>query len=216
MAEPQRPVSVIILDRSPIFVEGLRALFARHPDIRLRRTASTVESALTAVMADTPDLLLVSSQLAIPDAVQLARRCGDVSPATRVLFMADSDEFTAVVSRSKVIASVFIVSRVIEPEKLAWVVQTVSRGGALPSVIPIRDPAVKAARPTSMNPDDVQAKLTQRELEITRLVAQGLSNKSIAEIFRIRQGTVKVHVSNIFRKLGVSNRIGLLRILDMR
>lgn len=209
------PVPVIILDRSPIFIEGLRALFARHPEIRLLRSVSTADSAVMAVMAETPRILVVSSQLAIPDAVLLARRCHDVSSSTRLLFLADSEGFAAVVSRSKAIESVFIVSRVIEPEKLVWVLQTLAQGKPLPSAIPIR-PASPHAKAQAPAPDEVQAKLTQRELEITRLVAQGLSNKSIAEVFRIRQGTVKVHVSNIFRKLGVRSRIGLLRILEMR
>jgi two-component system, NarL family, nitrate/nitrite response regulator NarP len=214
MPDLQSPLRIIVLDRSPIFVEGLRALCARHPQVQMRRSAATVDSAITAVMTEKPDILVVSAHLAIPDAVQVARRCHDVSPATRLLFMADSDEFATVVSRSKAIASVFIVSRLIEPEKLIWVLQTLSEGKSLPAAIPIRQPVSKPSESTPEQ-DDIQAKLTQRELEITRLVAQGLSNKSIADVFHIQQGTVKVHVSNIFRKLGVRSRIGLLRILDL-
>lgn len=214
MLEHHRPLTLVVLDRSPIFLEGLRALCARHPEVRLRRSAATTDAAVSALMSESPDILLVSANLAIPDAVQLAQRCRDVSPRTRLLFLADSDEFVAVVSRSRAIASVFIVSRLIEPDKLIWVLQTLAQGNALPATIPIRD---EAAIPRSAKParTDIEAKLTPREMEITRLVAQGLSNKSIADVFRIQQGTVKVHVSNIFRKLGVSSRIGLLRIMDM-
>jgi DNA-binding NarL/FixJ family response regulator len=52
--------------------------------------------------------------------------------------------------------------------------------------------------------------LTQRELEITRLVAQGFPNKVVAGQLGLQEGTVKLHLHNIYRKLGVSNRVGLL------
>jgi DNA-binding NarL/FixJ family response regulator len=54
------------------------------------------------------------------------------------------------------------------------------------------------------------AVLTQRELEITRLVAQGLRNKTVAGQLGVQEGTVKLHLHSIYRKLGVSNRVGLL------
>ena len=54
------------------------------------------------------------------------------------------------------------------------------------------------------------AVLTQRELEITRLVAQGLPNKAVAGQIGVQEGTVKLHLHSIYRKLGVSNRVGLL------
>ena len=52
--------------------------------------------------------------------------------------------------------------------------------------------------------------LTQRELEITRLVSQGLRNKAVAGQLGVQEGTVKLHLHKIYRKLGVSNRVGLL------
>jgi DNA-binding NarL/FixJ family response regulator len=58
--------------------------------------------------------------------------------------------------------------------------------------------------------DDDGAMLTGREAEVARLVSQGLSNKAVAEQLGIREGTVKTHLHNVFRKLGVSNRVGLI------
>jgi DNA-binding NarL/FixJ family response regulator len=54
------------------------------------------------------------------------------------------------------------------------------------------------------------AVLTQRELEITRLVAQGFPNRTVAGQLGVQEGTVKLHLHSIYRKLGVSNRVGLL------
>jgi two-component system nitrate/nitrite response regulator NarL len=211
MADRLASVSLVVLDRSPIFVEGLRALFTRHPGLAMRRVCQTIDSVLTTLSANRADILLVSAQLAVPDAVLLARRVKDVSPATRLLFMANSDSFASVVSRSKAISSVFIVSRAIEPDRLAWVIRRVAEGNDLPEGFDVEpeapEPAVR---------DDIRSKLTSREMEISNLVAEGLSNKLIAERFRIREGTVKVHLSNIFQKLGVGNRIGLIRMLEMR
>ena len=211
MVDAQSSISVIVLDRSPIFLEGLRALFARTPSLNLRCACASASAAVTELAHQPAAILLVSAQFAVPDAVLLARRVCDVSPSTRIIFLANSDEFSAVVSRSKAISSVFIVSRAIEPDRLAWVVSTIATDNDVP-----RDlcgggepPAIDAGRGNDC------ARLTSRETEISRLVGEGLSNKHIAEHTRIREGTVKVHLYNIFQKLGVTNRVGLIRMLEM-
>lgn len=207
----EKQVSVGVLERNPIFLAGLRIVFARQKDILLCRSLSTSNDAVRTVSFEKHDVLLVSERLAVIDAVQLASRCQSISPTTKVIYMTESSELASAFERSRSINSVFIVSRCIDPDNLIALLRQCAKGQSN-SDLPPEENGPKMQLEAPPRRQFSQAALTRRECEIARLVAQGMSNRNIADLTHIQPGTVNVHVYHIFRKLGIHSRFELLRL----
>jgi len=181
--------------------------------------ASTVEALTEKIMAREPSAVLLDSDLLERP---IERQVGEVvgmSGGGRVIVLtpvfAEDEEIALLKAGAKGCCR-----RGIDPESLQQVLSVTSNGGVwvtrslLPRLVTELRNYVKAHRPPDQKPvNDGLSELTQREKEIVRLIGEGASNKQVASALAISERTVKGHLSNVFQKLGVSDRLNLVLLV---
>jgi DNA-binding NarL/FixJ family response regulator len=200
-------ISVVLVDDHPIVLQGLQHLFARQPDITVLACCATVGDGLSAARTSHPDVIVLDLRmpdgggLALLDAIASER----LGCRTVVLTAAISDDEVSQAMHKGVAGLVLKESA---PEQLLECVRRVHAGerwldpGATGRVL---EPA---AADTAAQ--ERAATLTGREREVVRMIAEGLRNRDIGERLSISENTVKVHLHNIYEKLGVEGRMELL------
>jgi NarL family two-component system response regulator LiaR len=200
----QATIRVLVVDDHTIVRKGTRALLAEVGDIEVVGEAADGREAVDQAEALRPDVILMDLVMPVMDGIEATRKITGSQPDTRVLaltsFAADDKVFPAI----KAGALGYLLKHA-DPEELVDAIRRVYHGE--PSLHPsiarkvlheVRQPSEK--RPT---PDP----LTDREIEVLQLVAQGLSNQEIADQLSIAEVTVRTHVSNILGKLHLANRV---------
>jgi DNA-binding NarL/FixJ family response regulator len=185
---------------------GFRMLLSGEPDITVVAEASTGVEAVHQAAKFSPTVTLMDIRMPELDGLEATRRIVAADPDARVLMLTtfDLDEYVYEALRAG--ASGFVLKDD-PPEQLIAAVRTVAAGDALLS------PAVTkrvirqfARRPRAAAPKGLD-ELTERERDIFRLIAEGLSNPEIAQRLFISETTVKTHVTHVFQKLGVRDRV---------
>jgi DNA-binding NarL/FixJ family response regulator len=202
------PIRLVLADDHSIVLHGLRQMFERLPDFEVVACCASGGAAITAVQAARPDVLVLDLRMQDQSGLAVLRTLaiGGLACPTVLLTATITDEEVVeamrlgarglVLKESQPGALIECVRRVASGEQ--WIQrETVTR--ALQSVLD-REAAVLEAGAT----------LTPREIDIVRMIAQGLRNRAIAERLSISEGTVKVHLHNIYEKLGVSGRLELV------
>ncbi|MCX6545843.1 MAG: response regulator transcription factor [Acidobacteria bacterium] len=208
------PISLVLADSHPIVIEGLRQLFLREDHFAVLAACADGEQALAAVETHHPDVLVMDLQLPRRDGVAVLREIARAHPATRVVLL------TAVMDEDQLLEAVRLgVSGIILKEMpthlLVKCIQKVHAGGQwleLNAVFRALDRAIKREEGTR----EITAALTPRELEVVRLVVKGAKNKEIAETLFISDGTIKIHLHNVYEKLGVKGRVELILFAQKR
>ena len=208
------PISLVLADSHPILMVGLEQLFLKEEDFAVLASCADGEQALAAVAAHKPDVLVMDLQLPKKDGATLLREMASKHPATRVVLL------TAVMDEDQLLEAVRLgVSGIILKEMpshlLIKCVEKVHAGGQwleLNAVFRALDKAIKREDGTR----EVTAVLTPRELEVVRLVVKGTKNKEIAEKLFISEGTIKIHLHNIYEKLNVKGRVELILFAQKR
>ena len=195
----------MMVDDHPIVLRALGDLFDTEEDMQVVATCASGEEAIARIGEAEPDVLIVDLKLPELDGIGVLRRLRDVGSPGRVIFltaqMDDADALEAVRLGAR-----GIVFKDQAPEDLVTAVRKVMNGDRwLPGHL--MDRALDAALRREAGQLALPKSLTARELEVCRLVGLGHSNKRIARELRITEGTVKIHLNNIFRKLGVSSRL---------
>jgi DNA-binding NarL/FixJ family response regulator len=199
-------IRVVLVDDHQIVLHGLRQLFDRQDDVTVVAACSDGPSAVAAVMKHEPDVLVLDLRMPENSGLDVLRALsGKHERCKRVLLTAAirDDE----VMEAMKLGVTGLVLKESAPEVLLECVRAVHEGRQWIE----RDTVTRAlhsaiARDSAKGADT----LTPRELEIVRMVAQGLRNKVIAERLSISEGTVKVHLHNIYEKLGVDGRLELV------
>jgi DNA-binding NarL/FixJ family response regulator len=196
-------IRVLVVDDQPLMRQGFRMILAAEPDIDVVGEADTGATAIRQVAALRPDVVLMDIQMPVLDGIAATRQL----PDTRVLILTTfgNDEYVAAALHAG--ASGFLLKDT-TPEQLAHAVRVVAAGDAL------IDPAltralIRRALPSLTRPSTPPRfdQLSTRELEVLRLLAQGLSNAEIAGVLVITEATVKTHVSRMLTKLGLRDRV---------
>jgi DNA-binding NarL/FixJ family response regulator len=206
-------IRVGIADDQAIIRDGFRMQVGHAPDLELVGEASTGEQAVQLARRARPDVLLMDVRMPVLDGIEATRRI-TTDPSTAsvrvvVLTTFDLDEFVYGALRAG--ASGFLLKDA-SPEELQSAIRVVASGGALlaPQVTR-RLVAEFAARPLPGQPStDLAQRLTEREVEVLRLVARGLTNAEIARELVVSPLTAKTHVSHILTKLGLRDRAQLV------
>jgi NarL family two-component system response regulator LiaR len=149
-----------------------------------------------------PDIVLMDLVMPNMDGVEATRAVTAASPSTRVIVLTSFSEDEQVFASIKAGAQGYLMKDVL-PQELVRAIRTVSRGEAQ------LDPEIaRKLMHEFSNPQPARPKhdLTERELEVLRLISQGKSNKDISEELVLSEKTVKTHVSNILQKLHLSDR----------
>ncbi|NUR56967.1 MAG: response regulator transcription factor [Acidobacteria bacterium] len=207
------PIRVVIVDDHQIVLHGLQQLFSRHGDFEVLQCCSTGASAIDAVLQTRPDVLVLD--LRMPDLSGLAvlRTLTEKKAECRSVLLTAAVRDDEVMEAVK-LGAMGLVLKESQPEVLLDCVRKVARGEQWIE----RETVTRAFRNYVARESSARdaAALTPRETEIVRMVSQGLRNKAIGDRLSISEGTVKVHLHNIYEKLGVDGRLELVIVAQQR
>jgi DNA-binding NarL/FixJ family response regulator len=211
-ARLEEPVSVLLVDDQRLLREGLRTLLELHPNLRVVGEAGDGIQAESLVERLRPRVVLMDLRMPRRDGVEATRRITALWPRTQVLVLTTFDEDELVFRSIEAGASGYLLKDV-GSDVLAEAVLAASRGESplQPSVARkvlrrLRAGApVEPSAPTSASTAETEP-LTNRELDVLRLLGTGATNRDIAERLSLTEGTVKNYVSAILTKTGLGDR----------
>ncbi|HYY82323.1 MAG TPA: response regulator transcription factor [Actinomycetes bacterium] len=201
-------ITVVLADDQALVRRGFRLILEAEPDIEVVAEAEDGQQAIDAVRRHRPAVVLMDIQMPGLDGLEATRRIlGREDNATRVLILTTFERDDYVFQALQLGASGFLL-KTAPPEDLLTAVRVVSRGEALLSPSVTRRVIQEVTRHQRRAPrcPDLD-RLTQRELEVLRQLAEGRSNAEIAAELYLSEATVKTHTSNILAKLGLRDRV---------
>ena len=199
-------IRLVIADDQALVRGGFRAILSAHPDIEVVAEAGTGGEAVAAVANHRPDVALVDVRMPEMDGIEATRRIKASKNDCRVLILTTFDVDEHVYDAFRAGAAGFLL-KTVSPEELVGAVRAVHAGEALLAPTVTRrliERFVMSPRPAE---DERLQGLTDRERDVLRLVAQGLSNAEIAAELFVSHGTVKTHVGRILTKLDLRDRV---------
>lgn len=209
--EPEAPIRVLLVDDHAIFRSGLKSDL--DPDLKVVGEAGTVEQAVEQITALRPDVVLLDVHL--PGGrggggAEVLRGCAHLLAQTRFLALSVSDAAHDVVTVIRSGARGYVTKSISGPE-ISDAVRRVAGGDAVfsPRLAGFVLDAFGSSQPEQI--DTELDLLSDRELQVMRLIARGYSYKEVAKELFISVKTVESHVSNVLRKLQLSNRHELTR-----
>jgi two-component system NarL family response regulator len=207
--EPTDAIRVVICDDHALFRHGLATVLEQEPGIAVVGEAEDGEGAVAAAEELAPDVILMDVRMPKLSGIEATKAIAERAPATRIVMLTVSDEEEDLYEAVKAGAAGYLLKE-ISIEEVAGAIRSVLAGESLitPSM------ASKLLTEFSNLSKRAEAKqgmpsprLTGRELEVLKLVAQGMSNKEIAAELFISENTVKNHVRNILEKLHLHSRM---------
>jgi DNA-binding NarL/FixJ family response regulator len=222
------PIRVVLAEDNLLVREGVRRLLETRKDASIEVVASCgdLDAVLAAVEAQEPDVVVTDIRMPptqTDEGLQVAARLRRSHPQVGVVLLSQFDApvyARALLEEGSAGRAYLLKERVSDPEQLVGAIREVARGGsvidpkvvetlvaALGELVPPRDtspaPDIRSGAPRG----DLIDSLTERELEVLRLVAEGDSNQDIARKLVVTLATVKTHVNHIFSKLGAESRV---------
>lgn len=202
------PIRLVLVDDHPIVLQGLQRLFESERDLHVVACCSTGDEGIQAVRQHRPDVLILDLRMKGRGGADVLRALGTGSDAPRTVILTAAlrdDEVSELMN----LGAYGIVLKESSSDALLECVRQVYQGKRW------MDPETLArglsgALPRPQGTGGGEAALTAREREVVRLVGQGMRNKEIAERLSISEGTVKIHLHNVYDKLGVDGRLELL------
>jgi DNA-binding NarL/FixJ family response regulator len=204
-------ISVMVVDDHPMWRDAV-ARDLGEAGFEVVATAGTGEEAIARGGATRPRVAVVDLQIPEPDGVEVTRRMLAADPAMRVLVLSASGEQSDVLDACKAGATGYLVKSA-SREELIDAVTRVSEGDAVftPGLAGLVLGEYRRLSDAPSANDSDAPQLTERETEVLRLVAKGLSYKQIAARLVLSHRTVQNHVQNTLRKLQLHNRVELVR-----
>ncbi len=204
-AQPQfqDTIRVLVADDHAIVRKGICALLATEPRIEVVGEAQDGNDAITAAQRLQPDVILMDIVMPGVDGLEATRRLANSQPQVRILvltsFAGDDKIFPAIKA-----GALGYLLKDSGPEELVHAIQQVYRGESSLHPTVARRLLRELACPSEQGPESDC--LTEREIEVLQLVAQGQSNRQVANLLTISEATVRTHVSNILSKLNLCSR----------
>jgi DNA-binding NarL/FixJ family response regulator len=201
-------IRILLVDDQRLMREGLRVLLALEPDLEVIGEAEDGAVALNAYEALQPDVVLMDVRMPGMDGVEATWRLRERWPKARIVILTtfDDDEYVFEALRAGALGYLL---KDVSGHDLAQAVRTVAAGGALiqPSVAAkVVAEFARMAPPARELDAGLAEPLSEREVQILRLLAGGLTNRQIAERLSMAEGTIKNYVTNILGKLGARDR----------
>jgi DNA-binding NarL/FixJ family response regulator len=202
------PIRILLVDDQRLMREGLRTLLELEADLDVVGEAEDGQQALLAYEKLAPSVILMDIRMPVLDGVQATRRLLERWPEAKIIILTTFDDDQYVFEGLRAGALGYLLKDV-SGEELSQAIRTVAQGGALIEPSIARRVLAEFSR---LAPASAQAaaslteELSEREAEVLRLLARGLTNRQIAERLFLAEGTIKNYVSTILQKLEVEDR----------
>lgn len=206
-AQGSEPVRVLVVDDQELFRRGLIMLLGSDSDIEVVGEASDGITATELAVRTAPDVILLDVRMPRRTGVEACRGIKEAVPSAKIIMLTVSDEEADLYESVKNGASGYLLKDS-SIEEVAQAIRVVNEGQSLisPSMaVKLIDEFKQMSKPE--REQDPALKLTERELEVLRLVAKGLNNREVAKELFISENTVKNHVRNILEKLQLHSRM---------
>ena len=201
-------ISVLIADDQALVREGFRLILEVESDIEVVGEASNGVDTVEHAKQLRPDVILMDIRMPGLDGIAATRQLGQAGVAARVLMLTTFDRDDYLYEAMRAGASGFLLKDV-HRDQLVHAIRTVAAGDALLAPTLVRRLVEDYCRrpPPGVDPPAALAHLTQRELEVLRLVARGHSNTEIATQLFLSEATIKTHLGHLMQKLDLRDRV---------
>ena len=201
-------ISVLLADDQALVREGFRLILEVESDIEVVGEAGDGVETVEQAKRVRPDVILMDIRMPGLDGIAATRRLAQAGVAARVLILTTFDRDDYLYEAMKAGASGFLLKDV-RRDQLVQAIRTVAAGDALLAPTLVRRLVEDFCRrpPPGVGPPPALAELTERELEVLRLVARGLSNAEIAKELFLSEATVKTHLGHAMQKLDLRDRV---------
>ncbi len=209
-------IRILLADDHPIVREGLRALLETQSDFDVIAECANGEEALRLNATLRPDMLLLDLEMPVLDGVETIRRLRQTSHIPRIIVFTAFDNDERIIHAIQSGADGYLLKEAPREDIFKAIRVTMEGGSLLQPIVAsklLRHVGRSPAQQTNHMPVD---ELTERELEVLRLLAQGMPNKEIATQLVISERTAKFHVSSIMGKLGATNRTEAVSLAAQR
>jgi DNA-binding NarL/FixJ family response regulator len=203
--DEKRNYGVLVADDHPVVRAGLAAVITQEPDLQLMAEADNGERAVALFREHRPDIALMDLRMPLVDGVEAIRRITEEFPEARILALTTYEGDADIRRALRAGARGYLLKDMLLSDVII-AIRKVLRG----------ERVIPAPVATRLAEFPERSDLTEREIEVLGLVGQGLSNKEVAKAIGRMDETVKIHLKNIFAKLGVADRteavtVGLAR-----
>lgn len=196
--------NIMIVDDHPLFRKGLAQLLNDQPDFNVALEASGGDEALALLVDNEPDLIILDLNMRGRDGLSTLQMIRERDITCRILMLTVSDAQNDILSCLRAGADGYLLKD-LDPQELLAQIRESANGSV------VVDPRLASALANAVReraaPQTGLTTLTDREQQILKLIANGLSNKMIARHFDIVESTVKVHVKHLLKKLGLRSRV---------
>lgn len=200
-----RRIKVVLVDDHHIVLDGLESLLQQEPEFHVLASLHSGEEVLELLKTQQPNILLTDFSLPGISGIDFVRQVRRLYPQIRIIVLSMHDEAHIIKSVLKEGVEGYLLKN-IQHSELKSAIRHVSQG------LPYVSPEVTRLLMDEMNkPKDEPELLTDRELDVLRLIAKEFSNKEIADKLFISERTVETHRKNIFRKTKTSSLVGLIK-----
>jgi len=200
-------IGVLLADDQALVREGFRLIIEVEPDIEVVGEAGDGVETVEQAKRLQPDVILMDIRMPGLDGIAATRRLAQAGVAARVLMLTTFDRDDYLYEAMRAGASGFLLKDA-RRDQLVHAIRTVATGDALLAPALVRRLVEDfCRRPPPGGPPPAVAELTQRELEVLRLVARGLSNREIAKELFLSEATVKTHLAHVMQKLDLRDRV---------
>lgn len=196
------PVNIIIIDDHSLVREGIKQLLELDGDIKVKGEAGNGEEGIDLIQMTNPDVVLLDINMPIMNGLQMLQKLKEQNINVKVLILTIHNEIEYLAKAVEIGISGYVLKDS-DSEILKKAIFTVNEGEIYiqPNLAPLLNEKITFQEENAAIND-----LTKREVEVLKLLAEGLFNKEIAYKLSISEKTVKNHVSNIFRKIEVFDR----------
>lgn len=215
---PVTPIRVLIVEDHELARFGLSMALSEHPSFTVLGEAENGRQGVELARSKQPDVVLMDIGMPVMDGIQATQAIKQTNPGIRIIMLTSISQNEEVLAALSAGADAYCMKD-IRLDRLHQVIEMVMDGSlwldpavarvvmqALPRTQTESTPGDSAANPATANRRRYNTELTERELEVLRLIVAGKSNKEIAQTLNITNHTAKAHVGNIIQKLSVDDR----------